>query len=213
MPAIQVTVLDYGLGNLFSVCRALEHCGADIRVTDRPIPADSIERLVVPGVGAFADCINGLKRQHLFDTVLRFATTGRPLLGICVGMQMLFDSSEEFGNHQGLGLIPGHVRAIPATGNDGRPHRLPRIGWSPLDLAGEATQGGLLANIRPGQAVYFVHSFMAVPENDRDRSATYDYDGQTITAAIQRDNLHGVQFHPERSGPVGLSIISRFLHL
>lgn len=210
----RVTVFDYGLGNLYSVCRALEHCGATVELTDAPVAAASVERLVVPGVGAFADCVSGLKRTGQFDVVRAFAATGRPLLGICVGMQMLLEVGEEFGLHRGLGLIEGQVKAIPSTATDGTPLRLPRIGWNALHPgSGAGWKDTVLEDIVPGEAVYFVHSFAAVAARPEDVLATYEYGGHAVTAALRRGNITGVQFHPERSGPVGLRILDRFLRL
>jgi imidazole glycerol-phosphate synthase subunit HisH len=208
----KVTVYDYGLGNLYSVCRALEYCGASVELADRSIPVGCIERLVVPGVGAFADCVAGLRQHGQFDSILEFAATGRPFLGICVGMQMLLDVGEEFGEHTGLGLISGRVQAIPSTATDGAPLRLPRIGWSPLRRPeGVDWTDTIFEDVEPGEAVYFVHSFAASPGRTEDALATYAYGGYPVVAAVRHGNITGVQFHPERSGPVGLRILRKFL--
>jgi glutamine amidotransferase len=208
-----VTVIDYGIGNLLSVVRALEHCGASVRVVQRAAEADlQAHRLVLPGVGAFGDGMAELRQRGFDDLVRRFAETGRPFLGICVGMQMLFDSSEEMGDHQGLGLMAGKVRAVPNVGIDGTPHRLPHIGWRPLERAG-AWEGSILTDLKPAERVYFVHSFAAQPEHDAVRLADALYDGQRVCAAVRRDNLYGCQFHPERSAEGGLDILRRFLAL
>lgn len=210
----KVTIFDYGLGNLYSVCRAFEHCGATVELTSNPVAATNIERLVVPGVGAFADCVAGLRRQGQFETVRAFATTGRPFLGICVGMQMLLDVGEEFGTHEGLGLIEGRVAALSGEATDGTPLRLPRIGWNALrQPEGTPWAGTILRDVAPGEAVYFVHSFAAIPARSQDVLATYHYGGHTVTAALRHNNVMGVQFHPERSGPVGLRILNNFLAL
>lgn len=206
-----VTVLDYGIGNLLNVLRALEHCGASVRVTSRAEAADAdASRLVLPGVGAFGDGMAELRARGFDDLVRRFAATGRPFLGICVGLQMMFDASEEMGEHRGLGLLPGRVRPVPATGADGQPHRIPHIGWRPL-AAPRPWQGTLLEDLQPGERVYFVHSFSAEPAREEDRLADVDYDGRRICAAVQRDNLTGCQFHPERSADAGLPMLRRFL--
>ncbi len=211
MPA--VVVADYGIGNLFSVRRALEAAGADVLVTGEPRVVAQAERLVVPGVGAFGDVVAELRVRHLQEPVLEMAASGRPVLGICVGMQMLFEVGEEFGSHPGLGLLPGHVRAIPAADTEGRPHKIPHVGWDALHPAGTRSgwQGTLLADLQPDAAVYFVHSFAAEPDDHGDRLADTVYGGHAISAAVQRDNVMGCQFHPEKSGPVGLSILGRFL--
>lgn len=213
MTTAQVTVLDYGIGNLLNVLRALEHCGASVQVVDRASDAAlQASRLVLPGVGAFGDGMAELRARGFDELVKRFAATGRPFLGICVGLQMMFDASEEMGTHEGLGLLPGRVRAVPPTGADGAPHRIPHIGWRPL-AAPRSWQGTLLADLQPGERVYFVHSFNAEPEREEDRLADVAYDGRRICAAVQRDNLTGCQFHPERSADAGLRMLRRFLAL
>jgi len=208
-----VTVLDYGIGNQLNVLRALEHCGADVKVVQRASAADlDASRLVLPGVGAFGDAMVELRERGFDDLVKRFAATGRPFLGICVGMQVMFEGSEEMGTHQGLGLLRGQVLAVPATGVDGRAHRIPHIGWRPLAPA-RPWQGTILADVQPGERVYFVHSFSAQPDEAGVRLADVDYDGRPVCAAVHRDNLHGCQFHPERSAETGLNVLRRFLAL
>lgn len=211
--SVPVTVLDYGIGNQLNVLRALEHCGASVKVVQQASAADlDAPRLVLPGVGAFGDGMVELRARGFDDLVKRFAQTGRPFLGICVGMQVMFDASEEMGEHAGLGLLPGRVRAVPPTGVDGQPHRIPHIGWRPLQ-ASAPWQGTILAEVPPGERVYFVHSFAADPSQDAVRLAHVDYDGVRICAAVHRDNLYGCQFHPERSAEAGLSVLRRFLSL
>lgn len=208
----RVTVLDYGIGNVYSVCRAVERCGGIAELVDRcPKPAD-VERLVVPGVGAFADCLAAMRRYGADDLIRRFHETGRPLLGICVGMQALFDVGEEFGAHPGLGIIPGRVVRLDPRGEGGRPLKLPHIGWAPLHMAGRNSWDGTpLAPVADGESTYFVHSFHGQPDDPAHLLAVTHYGSSTVTAAVNRDNATGVQFHPERSGPVGLRIVSSFL--
>jgi glutamine amidotransferase len=209
--SIAVTVLDYGIGNLLNVLRALEHCGAAPKVIARAdAEAINAPRLVLPGVGAFGDGMAGLRARGFDELVKRFAATGRPFLGICVGLQMMFEASEEMGEHPGLGLLAGRVRAIAATGADGRPHRVPHIGWRPLRPARD-WRGSILQEVRPGERAYFVHSFSAEPTDAAVRLADVDYDGRTLCAAVQHGNLTGCQFHPERSAQAGLGMLQRFL--
>lgn len=208
----KVVVIDYDVGNLASVRAALDHCGAECIFTADPEIIADAHRVLLPGVGAFGACIGSLKEKGLVEPILRFAQSGRPMFGICVGMQMLFDESEEFGLHPGFGLIPGKVAAIPSTGIDGRPHPLPHIGWSEL-LATSEWRGTVLEDITPGESVYFVHSFGAVPLDARYCLADCDYDGRRISAVVSRGNVFGCQFHPERSGSVGLAILHRFLKM
>lgn len=209
----EVTVIDYGVGNLLSVSRALEHCGARVTITSDAAVILSASRVVLPGVGAFTDGMTALKTKGLDAVVHQVAVAGTPLLGICLGMQMLFDDSEEFGATAGLGLIPGRVVQIPATTTTGEPHKIPHIGWNELVSPTQCGtwQSGLLADVESGEAVYFVHSFMAVPASPTYRLADCSYGGIPISAAVQRDNVMGCQFHPEKSGAVGLKILRRFI--
>ena len=207
-----VTVLDYGMSNLLNVVRAFEHLGSTVRVAETTEQAQDAERLVLPGVGAFASGMRELKARGFDQAVCEHAARQRPLLGICLGMQMLLDVSEEFGSHAGLGLIPGRVVPVPPLAADGRPHKIPHIGWSGLHptTAGAAWPGSLLAGLPEGAAVYFVHSFMAAPIDPVHRLADCFYDGQPICAAIQKEVMVGCQFHPEKSGEVGLAILRNF---
>jgi len=208
-----VTVVDFGAGNLLSVCRALVKCGAEIRRARTAEEVLGAERLVLPGVGAFGACMSNLATLNLIEPIRAFAATGHPFLGICVGMQMLFDESDEFGCNPGLGLIPGRVEAVPPHVADGQPHRIPHVGWNALLPAegGSAWAGTPLDGITPGESVYFVHSFAARPRTSAHMLAYCDYDGIPLTAAVRKDNVTGCQFHPEKSGAVGLAILSNFL--
>lgn len=208
----RVTVIDYGIGNLLSVCRAFEHCGAEVLLADSPSDVESAERLVLPGVGAFTDGMAGLSTGGFIGPIRKYVKTGRPFLGICLGMQMMLETSEEFGVHEGLGLIPGNVVAIPCTGSNGKSHKIPHIGWNALLPPTPVAdwKETILAGITPGIAVYFVHSFAAVPSNPAHRLADCDYNGRVISAAVKCGNLYGCQFHPEKSGEAGLRIINNF---
>ncbi|MCW5649641.1 MAG: imidazole glycerol phosphate synthase subunit HisH [Ramlibacter sp.] len=211
--SVPVTVLDYGIGNLLNVCRALEAVGGSVRVVQRAEAGlENADRLVLPGVGAFGDGMVEMRERGLDDVVRRFAATGRPFLGICVGMQMLFDASEEMGLNDGLGLMAGRVVAVPAVGVDGTPHRIPHIGWRELRACTD-WNGTLLQDLPAGGRVYFVHSFAPRPEQAGVALAEADYDGQPICASVRQDNLWGCQFHPERSAAGGLRMLRRFLAL
>lgn len=200
--------------NLLNVARAFEHCGAQVTVTEDPKAVGAAGRLVVPGVGAFSDSMKEVVGRGFADEIRAFAQTGRPMFGICVGMQMLFDASEEFGEHAGLGILPGRVKAVPSRRLDGQPQRVPHIGWNHLvePEGGRDWRGTLLEPmVGSHPAVYFVHSFAAMPAQTTDRLADCLYGGHRICAAVQRDNLMASQFHPERSGEVGLAMVQRFL--
>jgi glutamine amidotransferase len=209
----EVTVIDYGVGNLLSVCRALEHCGATVTLTADPARILAAARVVLPGVGAFADGMAALESNGLDAVVRQVAAHGKPLLGICLGMQMLLDESEEFGSTAGLGLIPGRVVRIPAMTITGSPHKIPHIGWNELvmPVTTDDWRGSLLADLVPGEAVYFVHSYMVEPTLSAHRLANCFYGGIPIAAALKRENVMGCQFHPEKSGKVGLKVLKRFL--
>lgn len=209
----KVAIIDYGVGNLLSVRRGLEHCGAEAVVTDNHDVIRSAARVVLPGVGAFANAMDELRRRGLDRTVREVAASGAPLFGICLGMQMLMDESEEFGLSAGLGLIRGRVIPVPSRSADGLAQKIPHIGWNGLVLPPGRTdwRATPLAEVKSGEAVYFVHSFMAVPQDPAHQVADCIYGGQRVSAVIGRDNVFGCQFHPEKSGDVGLRILRAFL--
>jgi glutamine amidotransferase len=210
----RVTVIDYGIGNLLSVARAFEHCGADVVLTDDEMLIAKADYLVLPGVGSFADGMAGLRELKLIDSIKEYVAKDRPFLGICLGMQMMLDESEEFGANEGLGLIHGKVVSIPAAGENGTSHKIPHIGWNELAVPkGRSWAGTILAGLPEDTATYFVHSFTAVPDNNEHRLADAFYNGRLISAAINYDNIFGTQFHPEKSGEAGLKIVANFLKL
>ena len=210
-----VTVVDYGIGNLYSVQRALETCGAQVELTADPARIAQARRLVLPGVGAFADGMQGLRERGLVKPLRDFAASGRPLLGICLGMQMLASVSEEFGQHEGLDLVPGRVLPVPPQSIDGSRQKIPHIGWAPLLPAhGQASWQGSVLQASPSEtAVYLVHSYAVVPSDPVHRLADCSHGGHLLCAALRRDNIHGCQFHPEKSGPAGLLMLSQFITL
>jgi glutamine amidotransferase len=214
MAANKVTIVDYGIGNLFSVSRALEKCGAEVVLSATPEGILAADRLVLPGVGAFARGMRGLREQGLVEPLREYAKRGRPLLGICLGMQMLFERSTEFGDHEGLGFIPGRIAAIePGLDETGAPVKVPHIGWSPL-LKPEACRtwdGTILQRLQPGATTYFVHSYTAEPAHEEHRLADAQYGASRISAAVRKDHISGCQFHPEKSGANGLAIVRSFL--
>lgn len=213
MSTTEVAVIDYGVGNLLSVSRALARCGAVVSITSDPARILSAPRVVLPGVGAFANGMQELKRRGLDDVVREVAGRGVPLLAICLGMQMLMDESHEFGLTRGLGIIPGAVMPIPTSSGDGARLKVPHIGWSPLLAVHGAEKWEMspLRGIRPGDAAYFVHSFMAEPTLAAHRIAECRYGSVHIAAAIGRGNVLGCQFHPEKSGQTGLRILREFV--
>jgi len=206
----KVTVVDYGIGNLLSVERALEHCGAEVCVAESPQLIANSERLLLPGVGAFGNGMDELTQRGLVDPIREYAASGRPLLGICLGMQLLFDGSDEFGASKGLGLIRGWVRKLPELAGI----KLPHVGWSPVSqVTGLAWAGTLLEAMNDGENMYFVHSYHSVPQERREWLACTHYGDFEFCSVVRSANVSGCQFHPEKSGEAGLQIIRSFLHI
>ena len=199
-----IAIIDYGVGNLFSLQSSFRKIGADILVTSDPEELRKADKLILPGVGAFADAARKLRESGLDRVVKEEAARGKPIMGICLGMQMLFEKSFEYGEHQGLGLLKGQV--ISMEGKIPSDLKIPHMGWNKL----EVKQGRLLKEV-DGQYVYFVHSFYASGCEDS-LSAVTEY-GAPITAAVEQGNIYGCQFHPEKSGNVGLSILRSFCGL
>ena len=201
-----IAIVDYGVGNLFSLNSSLELIGAESIVTSDPQVLRSADKILLPGVGAFEDAARKLRDSGLADLLKELAAEGKPLLGICLGMQLLFEKSYEYGELEGLGLIPGSVKPI----RDVIPtdYKIPHIGWNGLHLNGDCP---LFRNIREGDCVYFVHSFYATGCEPY-VTATADY-GAELTAAVAKGTVYGCQFHPEKSGKVGLSILKAFADL
>ena len=199
-----VGIIDYGVGNLFSLQSSFKAIGEEAFVSGDAAKLAKADRLVLPGVGAFEDAAAKLRASGLDNFVREQAAAGKPLLGICLGMQMLFEKSFEYGEHEGLGLLKGQV--VPMAGKINPDLKIPHMGWNAL----EVKQGRLLADM-DGQYVYFVHSFFAEGCEDS-LSAVTEYD-IPITAAVEKGNIFGCQFHPEKSGNVGLSILQKFAQL
>ena len=207
-----IAIIDYGVGNLFSLCSSLQSIGAEAIVTPDPAVIRAADRIILPGVGAFADAAAKLRATGLDQVLLEEAARGKKIMGICLGMQMLFEESFEYGIHKGLGLIPGRV--VPMAGYIPEELKVPHIGWNPLILKGSPDGGDkhpLLKYVNEGDCVYFVHSYFAT-DCTESVIATAEY-GKELTAAVARGNVMGCQFHPEKSGKVGLSILKAFCEL
>ncbi len=210
-----ITIVDAGLGNLGSVRRAVEHIGATPNLVSSPEGISQARHLILPGVGAFRDGMEGLRERGLIDPIRDYAKSGRPLFGICLGMQMLFSQSEEFGEWDGLDLIPGRVVGMEPVERVNLPgYKVPLIGWNSIKPARDgAWRGTFLGSTTPGTEVYFVHSFFAKTKMPEDVLAVQEYGGQTMCAAAKRRNVMGTQFHPEKSGEVGIAMLSAFCGL
>jgi glutamine amidotransferase len=212
MSKSKVVIIDYGVGNLLSVQRAVEACGAQAITSSDPKAIALAERLILPGVGAFANGMNALTSLGLVDVIRATAADGVPLLGICLGMQLLFNESEEYGLSKGLGIISGRVLPLPAQSIDGSRLKIPLVGWYPIAVAEGATWNQtILENLNPRDAFYFVHSYMAVPDDPAVRIADCIYGGNRIPAVVESGNVYGCQFHPEKSQYIGLRMIANFL--
>ena len=198
-----ITIIDYGMGNLRSVQKAFEWGGNPAQITDRLEDVARADKLVLPGVGAFGKGMANLRERGLLAPVLDAAARGVPLLGICLGQQLLFSRSEEMGDHEGLGLLPGRVRGFPTT------LRVPHIGWNQAHIRRPSP---ILKGIPDGAFFYFVNSFYVDPEDPSDTVTTTDY-GVDYASIVGRDRLFGVQFHPEKSQDLGLRILKNFAEL
>jgi glutamine amidotransferase len=208
----EVTIIDYGVGNLLSVKRGFEHCGAKVVLTSDANLILASQRVVLPGVGAFPNAMNELHRLNLVSVIKELAILGTPLLAICLGMQLLMDESEEFGLTPGLGLISGRVVPVPDKTAEGASQKIPHIGWSSLYDSSENSNwaGTLLQDNKLGDSAYFVHSYMAQPASPKNGVAHAIYGGHRISAVISKNRITGCQFHPEKSGEVGLKILRKF---
>jgi glutamine amidotransferase len=201
-----LAVIDYGAGNLRSVMHALNHLGVDnVRLVQTPDDLDSAEKIILPGVGAFGAGMQQLHAQELVEPIRDAVNKGIPYLGICLGMQFLFEESDEMGQHQGIGLLAGKVTRF--TDQPGR--KVPHMGWNQLRLCKPTA---LFDNISNDDYAYFVHSYYCVPQDETDAAAVVEY-GESFTVAVQRDNIYGVQFHPEKSQRTGLQLLTNFLKL
>ncbi|RED55341.1 imidazole glycerol phosphate synthase subunit HisH [Cohnella lupini] len=197
-----IAIIDYGMGNLHSVSKAVERLGRDMVVTSDPEAILAADGAILPGVGAFGDAMANLRGTGLADVVQAYAASGKPLLGICLGMQLLFTEGEEHGVHRGLDLLPGRVVRFQGD------YKVPHMGWNELTFKQTSP---LLEGVDPGH-VYFVHSYHALPEQSSDLLAVADYH-QPVTAIVGRGNLFGMQFHPEKSGDLGMALLRNFTDL
>lgn len=201
-----IAIIDYGVGNLFSVEKALAALGADAKITSDARTIAAADKIVLPGVGAFGDCMENLTATGLIPTIKDFVKTGKPMLGICVGLQILFEGSEESIGVAGLGLLKGKVRRIQAPGL-----KVPHMGWNSLTIKSPRQPLDLFQGLSEKPYVYFVHSYHAVPQDNSIVTATTEY-GSELTAAVAKGNIQATQFHPEKSGDVGLAILKNFIN-
>jgi imidazole glycerol-phosphate synthase subunit HisH len=199
-----ITMIDYGGSNLRSALKAFEFVGTDVHLTSDPEAVIKADKLTLPGVGAFGSGMSAVRERGLEAAIQTAVAQGTPLLGICIGMQFLFDESDEMGIHKGLGLIPGRVTRFPANGL-----KVPHMGWNQLEFD---TPHPLLTNVPPGSHTYFVHSYYCIPDDKSDIVAHAEY-GEPFSAIVSHDNVFGLQFHPEKSQHTGLQIIKNYIEL
>ncbi len=208
----KIAVIDYGIGNVKSMLNALEKVGAKSILTNNRNEILNADGVILPGVGAFKHGMENLEERDLIGVINDFVGTGKPFMGVCLGMQMLMDESEEFGTTQGLGLITGKVKKIPLPENS--PEKLPHVSWNDLiEPAPHRWKNTIFDSINTPIDVYFVHSFAAVPTNDENMLARCKYGETSFCAAVNKNNVYGTQFHPEKSGEIGLKILENFIKL
>lgn len=204
---MNVAIIDYGLGNLFSINNACELVGLNTIITSDISKISNADAVILPGVGAFGDAINSLNENNLTQTIYEFVRTGKPFLGICLGMQLLFSESEEFGSHKGLNLIKGKVVKFPSFNKAGESICVPQIQWNQIyaeDI--NRWNESPLKNISEGTYMHFVHSYYAIPEENNNILTYTEYEGIRYTSAVMKDNIIGIQYHPEKSAEEGINI-------
>lgn len=209
----KIRIINYGCGNIFNLVRAIEFLGYEADVTNDKKKIINSSHLILPGVGAFGHAIDNLDKYDLKKTIIDYAKLNKPLLCICLGMQLLFDRSYEFGSHKGLGLIEGEVIKIPKK--DQKDLKIPHMGWNEIyPLNNEKKwKNKILKNVTPGKSFYFVHSFIGITKNSESTLAQCNYSGVSIPAVVSIDNIFGCQFHPEKSGDDGLQILKNFCEI
>jgi glutamine amidotransferase len=210
---IKVAIVDYGLGNLFSIDQACRQAGLSSFITSDVDFISTSDALILPGVGAFGDAMNSLKVNNLVSPIHNFVQTGKPFMGICLGMQLLFTESEEFGKHVGLNLIPGRIVRFPQTNSDGQLIRVPQIQWNQIRCPeNKSWQNSVLKDIPNGSYMHFVHSYYAIPDDAANILSTSKYEGIEYTSAVVKDNITGIQYHPEKSAGLGIKIYENWAH-
>ena len=214
----KISIIDYGMGNLHSVIKAFEVQGIETELVSTGSGIDNATKLVLPGVGAFRDAIETLKQKELVSAIHNYVATGKPLLGVCLGMQLLMSESQEFGHHRGLGLLDGEVVRLSEGSDSGQHLKVPHIGWSPINYPPHATDGSLqdrswkgsfLEDLADGTPMYFVHSYYVRPASTDVVLSTTRYASVEFCSSLSKGSIFGCQFHPERSGPMGLAVYRR----
>lgn len=209
-----LVVIDYGVGNLRSVYNALKALGVEPKISSDPKDLEKCDKALLPGVGAFGDGMKGLAERQLIDPIKDFVQSARPLLGICLGMQLLMSKSFEFGEHAGLNLIEGDVLGFKnRLNNNEYDFKIPHIGWNEINRQKASWEKTVLAGLESGTKTYFLHSFYVVPKDPQHILAQTHYANKDFCSVVHKDNVYGCQFHPEKSSDVGLKILRNFLEL
>lgn len=210
----KVAIIDYGLGNIFSISQAILHVGAIPVITKEPGEILNASHLVLPGVGAFGDAMQVLDQLDLIPVILDYVQTGKPLMGICLGMQLLFEKSEEFGTNTGLGLIEGNIVKFPSQNSEKERIKVPQIAWNQIyKKDAQGWDDSPLSSLEEGSFMYFVHSFYTKPQNEDSVLSTTNYAGINYCSSVKKENIFGFQFHPEKSGHEGLKIYRNFINI
>jgi glutamine amidotransferase len=207
-----VTIIDYGMSNLLSIARAIEHVGAEVIITDNPNVICKADYLILPGVGAFYDGMHELNKRFIPSAISQYLATGKPFLGICLGMQMMLDEGEEIQLTKGLGIIPGYVKPLPLIQKDESKNTIPHVCWSKVKYR-HLCKGTPFENIEDNSYFYFVHSYFAAPTINANSFASTSFGDIEFSSVVNKDNAWGMQFHPEKSGEIGLSVLSKFITL
>ena len=206
-----IVIIDYNLGNLFSVKQACELVGFNTIITDVIEEVNTADAIILPGVGSFATAMNNLNKKNLIEPLIRFANSGKPFIGICLGMQLLFSESKEFGSTKGLNILKGSIKKFPIN-NEGKKNIIPQIQWNKIKkLTKNKSNFSLLENIDNNSYMYFVHSFYCEPKNTSNISATTYYGGIEYPCVVNDKNIIGIQFHPEKSGNMGLEVYKNLI--
>ncbi len=206
MSDLKIVIADYKLSNLFSVAHALEYIGVEARITSDPKEIAQAQYLILPGVGAYADAMQNLKTLKILDPILAHINQKKPFMGVCLGLQLLFEESEEFGNHKGLGILKGSVKKLPEKNNN-QLIRIPHIGWDKIEIK----KLELFKGIKNQSFMYFVHSYFVIPKESDIIATVTDYEGVEFVSAVSKENIFAVQFHPEKSGNKGPLLYKNFI--
>lgn len=206
----KVTIVDYGVGNLQSIEKALCSCGAEVEITEDAEKIKSAQAIILPGVGSFEAGMRGLKLRGLEETLKSVAQKGIPMLGICLGAQLLLSKGYEFGEHDGLGIVPGQVMSFPVLAEK---EKIPHIGWNKIRPSKSVLWQDTILENQEEREVYFIHSYILKPQEKADCLATTVYGGYEFCSAIRKGNIYGCQFHPEKSGRIGLAVLNNFVRL